>query len=220
VARRPFKLLSDLELNRLSDEEVVAYVVAAREADDAAAIATAMRVLVYGRMAFVETMVARRVPEHAVDGVASEAMIQAMRAVFEGESVGEFVNLLKRVTKARIADYWRSRGRHGREEATLDSDREDRRRRELPDPAEEVEAVPLRTVIDQLMAELPEHHRAAIDVAIFDDQSSGDAARIVNERFPDRGEPMTAANVDQIKSRFRKALKVALEDGDTEPPAR
>jgi RNA polymerase sigma factor (sigma-70 family) len=157
------------------------------------------------------------VPEHAVDAVASEAMIRAMRVVFEGESVGEFVNLLKRVTNARIADHWRSRGRQGREHTTLDSDEEDRRRREIEDPAEEVEAVPLQTVIDQLIDELPEHHQAVVDSAVFDDQSSADTARAVNERFPELNEPMTPENVDQIKSRFRKALKQALSDGDTDP---
>ncbi len=217
MARRRFKRLSDLELGSLSDEEVVAYAVAARGAGDREAIATAMKILVYGRMTYVEAMVARRVPEHAVDAVASEAMIQAMRVVFEGESVGEFVNLLKRVTHARIADHWRSLGRQGREQATLDSDEEGRRRREIEDPAEEVEAVPLRTMIDRLIGELPEHHQAVVDCAVFDDRSSADTAHMVNERFPGLNEPMTADNVDQIKSRFRKALKQALSDGDTDP---
>lgn len=214
---RPFKRRSDLELSRLSDEQVVEYLVAARGESNGEAVGTAMKILVYGRMRLVETMVARGVPDQAVDRVASDAMIQTMRAVFEGESVGQFVNLLKKITHDRVVDYWRNRGRHGREQATLDQDDESRRRRELADPYSEVEAVPLQTVVDRLIDELPEHHQAVIDSAIFDDQPSAETARLVNERFRELDDPMTAQNVDQIKSRFRTALRQALEEGDTGP---
>ena len=98
---RPFHRRSDLELAEAGDEALVDYLVAAREAGDAQETAMALQLLVFGRMRFVESMVARKVPDHAVDRVAGEAMFSVMKTMFDGESVGQFVNLLRRVTERR-----------------------------------------------------------------------------------------------------------------------
>jgi RNA polymerase sigma factor (sigma-70 family) len=201
-----FRRLSDIELKRLADEEVVAYLVRAREVGEHNEVTAALQSLVYGRMDLVESIVAARVPDQAIDRVAQDAMIETMTAVFDGVSVGQFVNFLKTVTSRKVADYWKSRGRHGREEATLDSDDESKRRREVVDVAEEVEAVPLQTLVDDVLNGLPSDHRAAVELAVFGDQPSADVAAQLG---------LTAANVDQIKSRFRHALRKALEDSDT-----
>src|SRR3954447_13512597 len=91
VADRPFRKLSDNELDELDDDALVAYLVAARDAGEPGEVKRAMAFLVYGRMDLVQTIVADRVPPHAIERVASEAMIETMSAVFDGVSVGQFV---------------------------------------------------------------------------------------------------------------------------------
>ncbi len=214
MSARPFHRRSDLELAEAGDEALVDYLVAAREAGDAQETAIALQLLVFGRMRFVESMVARKVPDHAVDRVAGEAMFSVMKAVFDGESVGQFVNLLRRVTERRIADYWGSSRALGREAATLDDDEE---RRTAVDVSEEVQGVLTRGVVDAVIEdEFPRaDHQRVIDLAVFGDLPTREVVDQVNEDFPGLDPPMSANNVDQVKSRFRKALRAALDDGDT-----
>src|SRR4051794_30542544 len=76
--------------------------------------------LVYGRSELVEAIVAKSVPVHMVDRVVTDAMVETMATVFEGRSVGQFVNLLKVITQRRVADFWKAKSRHGHEDTTLD----------------------------------------------------------------------------------------------------
>jgi RNA polymerase sigma factor (sigma-70 family) len=210
-----FRRQSDIELRDLDDEDLVAYLVAARDAGEQAEVKKALEILVYGRMELVEAMCARKLPDHAVERVAEEAMIDTMEATFDGHSVGQFVNLLKTITARRIADHYGALGRRGHEELTLDDEDDEQRRRQVGRPDEELDAVPFRTVVDLVLDQLPEYHRVAVELAIFDGLSSADVAAEVNRRLPGLNDPMTSANVDQIKSRFRRTLRDELDDGDT-----
>jgi DNA-directed RNA polymerase specialized sigma24 family protein len=211
-----FRPLSDIELHDLDDDEALAHLVAARDAGDDAQVKLALEMLVYGRSELVEAIVAKSVPEHMVDRVVTDAMVETMATVFEGRSVGQFVNLLKVITQRRVADFWKAKSRHGHEDTTLDeTDDEGGRRFDPVDPEDPIGAVPAQTILDALLEQLPDHHRAAMEVAIFDGLPSREVADEVNRRFPDLGDPMTATNVDQIKSRFRKALRDELDQGDT-----
>jgi DNA-directed RNA polymerase specialized sigma24 family protein len=212
---RPFQRRSDLELDEATDEEVVDYLVAARDAGEEDEIATALRLLVFGRMPYVEAMVARKVPDHAVDRVAGEAMFSAMKAAFQGESVGQFVNFLRAVTERRIADYWTSSRALGREAPTLDDDED---RRAAVDTSEAIEAVVVQAVVDTVLeSEFPRaDHQRVIDLAVFADLPTREVCDRVNAELPGLDPPMSANNVDQVKSRFRKVLRIALSDGDTE----
>lgn len=211
---RSFHRRSDLELDAASDEEVVEYLVAAREAGEGDEVALALRLLVFGRMPFVEAMVARKVPDHAVDRVAGEAMFSAMKSAFAGESIGQFVNFLRTVTARRIADYWDSTRALGREAPTLDDDDD---RRAAVDPLDPVESVVIRGVIDAVIeAEFARaDHQRVVALAVFDDLATREVCDQVNDEFPDLDPPMSANNVDKVKSRFRKALRTALDAGDT-----
>jgi DNA-directed RNA polymerase specialized sigma24 family protein len=58
------------------------------------------------------------------------------------------------------------------------------------------------------MAPLQPHHRAVIDLVVFEGRSAAEAASAVDA--------MTEANVHQIVSRFRRALRGELQvGGDT-----
>ena len=210
-----FRRLNDIELQGLDDEDVVAYLVSARDAGEDGEVKAALQILVHGRMDYVESMVARKIPDHAVERVATDAMVETMETIFEGHSVGQFVNLLKIITQRRIADYWRAKSRHGREHATLNADDEEDRRRRLADLNEEVDAVPLQTIVDAVLTRLPEHHRATVELAVFGGLPAAEVVEDVNRRFPTLDDPMTTSNVDQIKSRFRQTLRDELDDGDT-----
>ena len=78
---------------------------------------------------------------------------------------------------------------------------------EMPDPAADG-AVEVRDVIERVRAKLSAEHRQVVDSYVLD----GHSARETAEQVPG----MTEANVHQIGSRFRSALKAELRDGDTE----
>jgi DNA-directed RNA polymerase specialized sigma24 family protein len=71
------------------------------------------------------------------------------------------------------------------------------------------ELIDLEAAIDRAYDELErDDHRRVIDEAIFADRPSAEVAAEIPG--------MTAANVDQIKSRFRKSVRELLEGhGDT-----
>ena len=65
-----------------------------------------------------------------------------------------------------------------------------------------------------MLAGYSDHHRRVVELKCFDRYSSKETAERVNQEFPNLDTPMTAANVDQIASRFRAALRRELgEDG-------
>ena len=82
----------DHDLDRLSDDALIAYLRAAIDAGDADGGATALAILVYGHWENVKRRVGMKVPPADVEDVASEVISSAIGAAFEGVSVGEFHN--------------------------------------------------------------------------------------------------------------------------------
>ncbi len=99
--------MSNNDLTRLSDDELIALAVRAREAGDHARVREILGVLIYRRLPNVKRRVAIKVAPADVEDVAMDAVLSALRAAFEGSSVGEFVNFLNTIVARRIADYHR-----------------------------------------------------------------------------------------------------------------
>jgi RNA polymerase sigma factor (sigma-70 family) len=201
-----FERKPDHELDRLDDEALVAYARAARDAGDPAAGARAIAVLVYGHWTNVEHRLRVKVPREHVEDVAADIVASAIQSAFDGTSVGEFRAWLGRITKRRVADY------HRRAEKTpatvplvLDPDEAG-----APDPAAASDEglVETRDVVDRVLAGLSEAHRRVIELVVFDARTASQAAQEVPGMRED--------NVHQIVSRFRRALRRALQDGDTQ----
>ena len=59
-------------------------------------------------------------------------------------------------------------------------------------------------------------HRTVIDIYVFEDLGAEETAERINDTFGDElDQPMTAENIHQIASRFRKKLREMLDEHDT-----
>lgn len=199
-----FHALPDTQLDTLSDEALIAYVLEARDAGDISAAQTALRILVWGHYATVEYKVGLKVPPADVEDVACEAIASALAAAFDGTSVGEFKNWLSTIVKRRIADYHRKVQRN-LDEVALDPTGGESGEGAVPWEDDESGYVEVQVILQDLLDALDETHREVIRLYVFDDLPAGEVA----ERI--RG--MTETNVHQIASRFRRDLRARLEAG-------
>jgi RNA polymerase sigma factor (sigma-70 family) len=211
---RNFTPLNDLELDALDDDALIAYIRRARDMGHAAAARLALRVLVFGHMDNVERRVRMKVPQHAVDDVAGEAFDSAFVSAFDGNSVGEFRSWLNTIVNRRIADYHRRP--RTQEQAMPPADEDDRGAPPELSVEPDTGAVEAQSVVDQAMAELSPLHERVVDLSIFSDGQPG-AAEVAERITAATDEPMTAANVYQITSRFRKRVKELLAGGGDTP---
>jgi RNA polymerase sigma factor (sigma-70 family) len=174
--------LGEAELARLSDDALIAYL---READPRSA-RTALSILVYGHWHNVARRVAMKVPSAAVEDVIADVLVSAIQSAFDGVSVGEFIVWLRTITARRIADY---------------------HRRPVPQtvPLEDVEpeapsegTVALQDAVDRVLARLSDEHQRVVEQVVFEGRRASEV------------DGVSEANVHQIASRFRKALKEEL----------
>lgn len=212
----PFERRLHTELDRLDDEGLIAYAVAAREANDPEAMGDALAVVGNRRQRDLIRRALMKVPEADAEDVAMQALGDALLARFEGTSVGEFVNLVHTVLSRRIADYHdkvdRSVDTTELPEEHRDDEDESRHRRDAGVSQAEVGRVDAQDVVDQALAGLSAQHRRTAELYVFDDLSAQDAADQVNQEFPDSNPQMSVDNVHKIASRFRKHLRKLLDD--------
>jgi len=201
-----FERKPDHELDRLDDEALVAYARAAREAGDPAAAARAIAVLVYGHWRNVERRVRMKIPREHVEDVTADIVASATHSAFGGRSVVEFRAWLATITRRRIADYHR-RAKKTLATVPLVSDPDEAGARD-PAAASEDALVETRDVVEGVLARLSEAHRTVVETVVFE----GHTASQVAQEVPG----MREDNVHQIVSRFRRAVRRALEDGDTQ----
>ena len=201
-----FERKPDHELDRLDDEALVAYARAARDAGDHSAGARAIAVLVYGHWPNVERRVRMKVPREHVEDVTADIVASAIQSAFDGTSIGEFRAWLATITSRRIADYHR---RAEKTPATVplvpDPDEAG-----APDPAAPSDEglVETRDVVERVLAGLSDAHRTVVELVVFEARTASQAAQEVPGMHED--------NVHQIVSRFRRALRRALQDDDTQ----
>jgi DNA-directed RNA polymerase specialized sigma24 family protein len=178
-----FRPLGEAELTRLDDDALIAYVRAARSHRDPSS-RVALAVLVYGHWHNVARRVALKVPPAAVEDVTAEVLVSALQSAFDGSTQGEFHVWLGTITARRIADFHRRR----RPVVGLDED--------VAAPAEGVADV--EDAVSRVLARLSADHRRVVELVVF----GGLAASEVDG--------VSAANVHQIASRFRRALREEL----------
>jgi len=204
LSNRPFRELPDHELERLSDDELLAYIRQARDAGAHGAAKRALAFLVFGYMDVVRYRVWRRVPEHDVDEVAGRALESAIVAAFEGNSQGEFRSFMHTIVARRIADYHRRR-ENDPDFVSLNFDPDQDWGPELAVEPEGT-ALDAQRAVDQAYAELKPEHQEAIGLYVFEDKPAGEVAEATG---------LSEANVHQIASRFRRRVREILEQGDT-----
>ena len=194
-----FRPRDDAALQRLDDDALIAYMREARTNGHPSA-GHALAILVYGHWRNVERRMRMKIPAAHVEDLTGDVVADAIASAFEGKSIGEFRSWLNTITQRAIADYYR-RGA-GRIKTAHDA---------APEPATDPDTgeVEVRDAIERVMAKLRPEHQKVVDLVVFEGCSAAEAAQAVPG--------MTEANVHQIVSRFRRALRGELEaGGDTD----
>ena len=213
-----FNRLSESELDRLGDEALVDYVVAAREAGDDEAAKSGVSVLAFGFWDRVRSKVALKVPPGDVDDVAMDVMESAAKSTFSGKVIGQFGSWINTITTRRIADFHRDR--EGEQTSLLGEEHEGDEDRWGEDSSTESETVSVEygdAAGRVLAGRSPLHQRV---VKLYGPNLLGfldlSAAQVCAEIAGNPGETMTEANVHQIWRRFKKDLAVELgeDSGD------
>ena len=172
-------------------------------------------ILAWGYMPTIRNRVRLRIPDQEVEEVAWDVLEGALKSAFDGDSTVEFRGWIRIIIRNKVADYWR---RHGKEPRHVPLPEEHERDEDVWGVTPAVEGaspglVDLEAAIDQAYEELERpDHRQVIDEALFGDRPSGEVAAEI--------EGMTAANVDQIKTRFRRRVRELLggdDDTSSEP---
>ena len=196
-----FRSRPEHELNVLTDDELIAYLRDAREAGAIDAAHLALQILVFGHWDLVVARLRLKLPSHVVDDTAGDVIARAITSSFAGESVGEFRSWLTTILRRAIVDFYRDRARSIETDPLL-TDEEDHPRREpsTPDHAGYVET---QAVIQGVLDELRDDHRAVVEIVVMQGRSADDACAEVPGMTPD--------NAYQIARRFRRRLADALE---------
>ena len=198
-----FRELPEHELNRLDDDALVAYGRAARAAGEPQAARAALAILIWGLEGLVRHRIALRTPQHAVDELTREVLVRAVGAAFDGRSVGEFRSWLNTIVQRTVADWYRTRERRVQETPLPEEHDGDEVWSAASRVEDETGAVELRMVVDEVIATLPDAHREVIDLYVFDGFTASEVCARISS--------MSEANVHQIASRFRGALRERLE---------
>lgn len=216
--------LTDGELFALEDYELVEYIAKAKTSGHRDRAVAATHVLLYKHEGRMRARVALRLPEHlwhhadtVADWVLEKVTRSALKLPLKGDSVGEWVNWWTSAINRQVISFWRSRqGQALEAEIELPEEHEGNDgdvTRQRPNTLGEdfdVDAKLSVLVRDDTIARVLEsmgnkEHVAIIEMAIFENRPSKEVAELFET---------TAANVDQIKSRFKRRLKQEFENQD------
>jgi RNA polymerase sigma factor (sigma-70 family) len=199
-----FRRLPDHELQRLDDEHLIAYIRGAVDAGDLSAGRSGLAILVYGYESLVKRRLAMKMPAHAVEDVASEVIVEAIKGAFDGSSQGEFRAWLNTIIERTRIDWFRRRDRRPQEDK-LPSEHSGDEGGWGTEPYVDSEAgaVEVRMVAEEVLHEFNPTHQKVIELYVF----LGFSAREVCDKISG----MTEDNVAQIGSRYRAALRQRLD---------
>ena len=219
-----FRRRSEADLYEMDELDLVHYVRDAKSAhqDDQARLAVHMLLFKHERR--MRHRVAIRMPEHlahhadvAAEWVLERVSRSALKLGFEGRSVGEWVNWWGTAIDRQCISFWRTaQGQSLEREQSLPSEQageDDAAPDTLGEPLD-VERLLAQAcysgVVQAVLAGIENPmHVEVLRLAFWDDLESSEVARRCET---------TAANVDQIKSRFKKVLKQECQRrGVTEP---
>lgn len=197
-----FLALPDNELQRLSDDDLIAYVRTARNEGELAAGRRALALLVFGHERDVRRRLALRVPVHVVGDVAHDALVRAIAAAFDGSSQGEFRSWLHTIVDRAAVDYFRKAARRPKE-TLLPSEHDDDPWGDEPFTDGAAGAVELGIIVRQILDDHSAQHQQVIELHVFDGWTAAETCSKIDG--------MSADNVAQIASRFRAKLRERLD---------
>jgi RNA polymerase sigma factor (sigma-70 family) len=206
--RLKFRKKDEDELQHLSDDDLVAYVVEARNAGFDSEVRAATGILVFRRydqqLAFVQKKVKHR--EDAED-ILGDIIADMLRAAFRGEYTGEFFSLFFVIRDRRIADFYKKAGREPEIESPSGDDRN--LIETLVETGDFTGESDVRMLLEDALSGHSERDRMLIRLRI-DNHPAKAVAKKVNESGIGGDTTMTPANVDQIYARFKHKLRPEL----------
>jgi DNA-directed RNA polymerase specialized sigma24 family protein len=216
-----FEELEEGALARRSDEDLVAYVVAAHAAGYLPSARLATGILTYRLLPLVEGLVAAKVPRDSCADVVNEALLSFVRSAFDGKVIRSARAFVATIAKRRIADFHRERERHP-EQVPLIGEHlgEEEVWGEEEAVADETAAVAVRDAVERVLATRNDVHRQVLELYGPELIGGGDlsGAEVAARMRDERGEDVSVANVQQIWRRFKVDLEKELaagEDGGT-----
>jgi DNA-directed RNA polymerase specialized sigma24 family protein len=211
-----FEPLDEGALDRLSDEELVAYIAAARAAEQPETAKRAADILVFRVQELVQARVAAKVPRDDVEDVAIEALESLLRSAYEGKVIESVRAFVTTITKRRIADYYRARERHpDQRPLAAEHGGEEEIWGEDPAVGDGTELVGFMDAVERVLERRSELHRKII--FLYGPEPLGFmnmTGKEVVEQMAADGEPVTIANVQQVWHRFKSDLEEELATGE------
>jgi DNA-directed RNA polymerase specialized sigma24 family protein len=209
---------SEGELAALSDEALLAYIVAEREADRPHCVKRAVSILAFGYEDFIRYRVVEKVPPEDVDDVVGTVIESVVKSAFDGRSVGELRSWLKVIAQRRIADYYDGRERSPDTRPLPDGggdDSDDGTWGAEPGIDDETDVIAIREAAGRVLETRSDVHQHVI--RLYGPNELGymalgaaEAARIVADAHAGS---MSEANVHQIWRRYKSDLDGELGVG-------
>lgn len=204
-----FRARSESDLASLNDDDLIDHISQAREAADVAQMRAGIGVLTFRRIDMVRAKIQLKVDkDEDVEDLTMTVLTNALTARFEGEHMGEFVNMLHTITQRRIADFY-SRKTLDTAPLAEENEGEDETFGERLSVDGHEDPVLVETLIRADLGELSETHRRVVALYLDGLPADGIAER-VNQALGDHDSLMTAPNVHQITKRFRDRMRLAL----------
>ena len=204
---KPFHVLPEARLAELEPTALLAYVHAARAVNDHEAAGLALQLLMWRHRRLIRALTAAKVPAHRVDEVTDVCLAECAAAIArnppDAHNERHFRGWLATVVHNQIATWWRRNARH-EEHWSLDGpghDDDGHASWEVPVADGGYAVVEYGDVVDRQLDRLNDLHRRVVELRVFDQLPSKEVAtRMLREH----SEPVTATNIDQIASRFRR----------------
>jgi RNA polymerase sigma factor (sigma-70 family) len=204
-----FRKKSESELSHLDDDDLVAYMVKARNAGDDDEVRLAVQILLFQRQDREIALLALKTDNYQdAEDIWSAVMEGALKARFRGQHAGQFFSMVKQIRHARLVDYYDGK----RNAPLLVGPREDG-----SDPLEDMggptgidSAAELQSVVDGILEELSERDRMVVRLRMAGYPAKETAERVAHSGL-EGADDITSINCDTIFSRFRKALDEALK---------
>jgi DNA-directed RNA polymerase specialized sigma24 family protein len=206
-------------LDRLSDEGLVAYVVAARAAGCPDDGKRAADILAYRLEPLVKGRVAAKIPADSREDVVMEVLESFLRSAFDGKVIDSVRAFVATIAKRRIADFYRKRERHP-DQVPLPSEHlgDEELWGEEPSVEDSSAVLAIEDAVERVLDRRNELHRRVI-MLYGPEPIGGEAltgAETVERMRADHDDQVSVDNVQQIWRRFKVELDEELANGEDE----
>ncbi len=210
MSKLSFREKDDHELDKLPDEELIAYVIAARHAENGRAAKLGLAIFAYRRYDDLVWRAKGKLPVGAdTEDLAARVIEGVFKAAFRGEHFGEAVSLVNRIFANKVADFYRKHERT--DQLPEDSEADDQWRPDAATVGDRTGEFEVQELARERYEALAPHHKLVVDLFVLDGYDASETAEKVNNEFPELSTPMSDQNVHKIASRFRKDLRSDLE---------